>query len=118
MAVEIQGGAAQPVQTSGQAPSAGPAIPVAVMSAVEATARGVIAGPVQSVVEVTDGRIRLGGAAIPVYVSSGNGFTISGPPMPVYVVSGSFTPVTPNARTIVGGANRTIVGGSIRTYIP
>jgi len=92
MAVDIQGGPAQPVQTSSQAPSAGPAIPVAVMTAIEATARGVIAGPVQPVVEVADGRIRLGGAAIPVYVSSGNGFTIAGAPMPVYVVSGSLTP--------------------------
>jgi hypothetical protein len=115
---DIQGGAAQPVQVSSQAPSAGPAIPVAVMTDGEATARGVMAGPVQGVVEVTDGRIRLGGAAIPVVVGNGNGFTISGPPIPVYVVSGSLTPITPNARTIVGGANRTIVGESIRTYIP
>jgi hypothetical protein len=92
MAVSIQAGPAQPVQTSNQAPSAGPAIPVAVMTTVEATARGVLAAPVQGVVEVTDGRMRLGGPAIPVYVSSGNGFTLAGPPLPVYVVSGSFGP--------------------------
>ena len=92
MAVEIIGGPAQPVQSSNQAPSAGPAIPVAVMTDVEATARGVIAAPVQGVVEVTDGRMRMGGAAIPVVVSIGNGFTIAGPPIPVYVVSGSLTP--------------------------
>lgn len=99
MAVEIQGGPAQPVQTSNQAPSAGPAIPVAVMTDVEATARGVIAGPVQGVVEVTDGRMRLAGPAIPVYVSSGNGFTLAGPPMPVYVVSGSLNPTPPSGDT-------------------
>jgi hypothetical protein len=98
---DIQGGPAQPVQTSSQAPSAGPAIPVAVMTTVEATARGVMAGPVQPVVEVTDGRIRLGGAAIPVYVSSGNGFTIAGPPLPVYVVSGSFNPVPPGTDALL-----------------
>ena len=84
MAVEIQGGAAQPVQTSNQAPSAGPAIPVAVVY----DGRNVIAGPVQPIVEVTDGRMRLAGPAIPVVIGSGNGFTIAGAPIPVYVVSG------------------------------
>lgn len=101
MAVEIQGGAAQPVQSSNQPPSAGPAIPIAVMTDVEATARGVIAGPVQGVVEVTDGRMRLGGPAIPVYVSSGNGFTLAGPAIPVYVVAGSLNPTPPGSSFIL-----------------
>jgi len=101
MAVDIQGGSAQPVQTSSQAPSSGPAIPVAVMTDTEANARGVIAGPVQGVVEVTDGRMRLGGPAIPVVVGSGNGFTIAGPPIPVYVVSGSFGPTPPSSSAIL-----------------
>ncbi len=89
MAAIILGGAAQPVQTSNQAPNGGPAIPVAVMTAVEATARGVIAGPYQPIVAVADNRARLGGAALPVVVGIGSGAAIAGPPLPVYVVSGS-----------------------------
>lgn len=92
MAAIIQGGPAQPVQTSALPPDAGPAIPVAVLTEVEATARGVIAGPYRAVVEVADNRPRMAGAALPVIVGTGSGFAQAGPPMPVYVVSGSFAP--------------------------
>ncbi len=85
----IQGGAAQTVQNSNQAPSGGPAIPIAVLTAVEANARGVIAGPYQPVVAVNDNRARIGGAAMPVVVGIGSSAAIAGPPLPVYVVSGS-----------------------------
>lgn len=88
---DIQGGAAQPVQTSNQAPSGGPAIPVAVVS----DGRAVMAGPYQPIVEVADNRARQGGAAMPVVVGIGSGVAISGDPLPVYVVSGSLSPVAP-----------------------
>lgn len=84
MATTIIGGSAQPVQTSNQAPSGGPAIPVAVV-----TTGAVMAGPYQPVVEVTDNRARMGGPALPVIVGIGSGVAIAGPPLPVYVVSGS-----------------------------
>lgn len=92
MAVNIQGGAAQPVQTSNQQPSAGPAIPIAVLSDVEAAQRGVTAGAYMAVVAVTDGRPRMGGAAVPVVLGTGSGWSSGDPPTPVYVVYGALTP--------------------------
>lgn len=93
MAANIQAGAAQPVQTSNQTPNAGPAIPIAVLTDVEATARGVIAGPYTAVVEVADNRPRMAGAAVPVVVGTGSGFATAGPPIPVYVVYGTLNGV-------------------------
>lgn len=81
------GGPAQPVVTSSEAPSGGPAIPVAVVSAPLYT----LAGPPLKVVEVSDNRARQGGPALPVVVASGAAASspVAGPPIPVYVVSGS-----------------------------
>lgn len=117
MAVDIQGGAAQPVQSSALAPSAGPAIPIAVLTDVEANARGVIAGPVQPVVEVNDGRMRLGGAAVPVVVGSGNGFTLAGPPLPVYVVSGSLSPGAGTAIVLEDGFTAIVLEDGVTAIV-
>ena len=85
-----QGGAAQPVVVSAEAPSGGPAIPIAVIAAPFWAMGG---NPIK-VVEVTDNRARVAGAAVPVYLASGAAAStpIAGPPIPVYVVSGSLNP--------------------------
>lgn len=81
--MSMLGGPAQPVVTSTEAPDAGPARPVAVVTAPLYTT----AGPPLKVVPVADGRPRLGGPALPVVL--GSGAAGGGPPVPVYVVSGS-----------------------------
>lgn len=86
------GGPAQLVVTSTEAPDAGPARPVAVVSSPIYT----LAGPPLKIVEVSDNRPRIGGPALPVAVASGAqaGAPQAGPPIPVYVVSGSLNPNT------------------------
>lgn len=85
----IIAGAAQPVITSTEAPDAGPARPIAVVSAPLYTT----GGPPLKVVEVSDNRPRIGGPALPVVVATGAaaGAPAAGAPIPVYVVSGSLS---------------------------
>lgn len=86
---DIIGGPAQSVVVSTEAPSGGPAVPIAVVSNPLFTTDG----PPLKVVQVTDNRARLGGAALPVVVASGAAANspLAGPPMPVYVVSGNLS---------------------------
>ena len=114
---DIQGGPAQPVQQSSLAPSSGPAIPIAVLTDVEATARGIVAGPALSVVAVADNRARIGGAALPVVISSGNGFMSASPSVPVYVVSGSLAPssMVVNVFAVFGGQGEPIPSDTVTT---
>ena len=84
-----QGGAAQPVVVSTAAPSAGPAVPIVVVS----DGRAVQGGPCQAIVQVSDGRPVLAAPPMPVVVASGAvaSNVLAGPPLPVYVVSGSLS---------------------------
>ena len=109
MAAIILGGAAQPVQTSNQPPSGGPAIPVAIVGG----SYPVIAGPYQPVVEVTDNRPRIVGAALPVVIGIGSGMAIAGDPLPVYVVSGSFA--TAPVNTVLPAISGTQAPGATLT---
>lgn len=83
----IGAGAALPVSLSTDAPQAGPAIPVVVVS----DGRPTQAGPAQPVVVVTTGPVQAG-APIPVVASAAGRPVAGGRPIPVYVVSGSFGP--------------------------
>ena len=89
----IIGGPAQLVVTSSEAPAAGPAQPVAVITSPLYT----LAGPPLKVVAVSDNRARMGGPAIPVVVATGAAAATlaAGPPIPVYVVSGSLGGINP-----------------------
>lgn len=109
MTAIILGGSAQPVQTSNQAPSGGPAIPVAIVDG----SYPVIAGPYQPVVEVTDNRARIVGPALPVVVGTGSGVAIAGDPIPVYVVSGSFA--TAPVNTVLPAISGTQAPGATLT---
>lgn len=86
-----QGGPAQPVALSAEAPDGGPALCVAVVSASDGYV--ISGGPSQPIVVVADGRSVQGNTPIPVMLGSGP--TLGGAPIPVVVVSGSFDPLVP-----------------------
>lgn len=83
-------GSAQPVVASTEAPGAGPALRVAVV-----TDRAVAAAPAMRLVEVSDGRTTQGNEPLAVSVVSDGRPTAGGPAIPVVVVSGSLNPLPP-----------------------
>lgn len=87
-------GAAQPVALSTDAPLAGPALPVAVVS----DGRPTLAGPSQPVVVVTSGPVQAG-PALPVVLGAASTPVAGGRPIPVYVVSGSLSAGLLSVRT-------------------
>lgn len=91
-------GPAQPIVASTEAPAAGPALRVAVVSD-----HAVAAGPALRLVEVSDGRPTQGNVPIPVSVVSDGRSTVAGPAVPVVVVSGSLNPVPPFSPSDIPG---------------